>query len=78
MSAHRLTSLKHRCEQFERRIGLELRNMEPDQEALDFFEAQKTRINALIDEIEAMPGDRLPKANASFQPYEAVAQVHYA
>lgn len=53
MGSHRLASLRHRHEQFERQMTLELSNQMPDEEAMRFFETQKRRIRNLIVDIES-------------------------
>jgi len=55
MGKHRLASLRHRQVQFERQLTNELSNKQPDPEAMRFFEQQKLRLGALIQEIEASP-----------------------
>lgn len=53
MGTHRLASLRHRQEQFERRLTDELSSKTPDDHAMRFFETQKRRIQNLIVEIES-------------------------
>jgi len=55
MGAHRLAALRHRHEQFDRKLTAELKHKQPDREAMDFFATQKSRIADLIAEIEAKP-----------------------
>ncbi|MEQ9126003.1 MAG: hypothetical protein RIM80_25955 [Alphaproteobacteria bacterium] len=61
MGKHRLASLRHRRQQFERQLTAELSNKQPDAEAMRFFEEQKRRIADLIGEIESSPAEPSPR-----------------
>ena len=51
VSKHRLTSLRHRQEQFEHRLTTELSNADPDLEAMRFFEAVFVLLTQIHDRL---------------------------
>ena len=75
MSRNRLAALKHRHQQFERQMTLELSNRAPDEDAMAFFKTQKQRINDLIEEIE---GKRLQGPVKPPRTYEEVDEKRWA
>lgn len=70
MGMHRLAALKHRHQQFDRQLSAELKNKQPDTDAMRFFKTQKLRIKDLIEEIEARPLQPAPRAEVAWDQEE--------
>ncbi len=75
MSAHRLAALRHRHNVFDRQLSLELKNAQPDEDAMRFFKMQKLRIKDLIMEIEAdvAAQSAAPRRHLEAQPFSQQA-----
>ncbi len=71
---HRLTSLRHRQQQFQQKLRTEIHNSQPDLEPMRFFETQNARIAQLIEEIEAKPAPQATERRTYQEAPRAFAQ----